>query len=283
MFDGDNDYMVLNQSSAFNGSSNEFSVELWFKLYNGSETNPVLFSVDYDLLGKDLISFSIPNDNSINFTSYHDGVEEDLVGYNFSYDTNYYVVLEYNGTDKKIYVNSLLVYNRSVGADLNVSSHDIIIGANRDVGGVYDNYFSGLVDEVKISDRALTINDIRSYYLNYDSLAKGCCNYMIPVNANKFGFNNTVHEKNVSYSDKLFFDYFYRGVVDRNVTLYNISDFTSNNVADEYHNFRLDICAARAYDIHGFQSENNTNITVSVPVFGGDNGDCSELVKQGIY
>jgi hypothetical protein len=64
----------------------------------------------------------------------------------------------YDGTTLRLYVNAIQVGSRALPGSMAVSSGVLRIGGN----SVWGEYFSGLIDEVRIYNRALTPAQIQS-------------------------------------------------------------------------------------------------------------------------
>ena len=104
------------------------------------------------------------------------------------------------------------------------------------------------------------------------------------INPNKFDYNESFYLQNVSYSSKLFYDAYNRGI-SNNITLWNLTNVTSGNVDDYYYNFLYDNCLHAAFNVEEYANA-NLNISddwVVHPVDTIDGGSCSNLVKFGVY
>jgi hypothetical protein len=64
----------------------------------------------------------------------------------------------YDGTTLRMFVNGVEVSNRAVGGNIRTSTGVVRIGGN----GVWGEYFSGLIDDVKIYNRALSASEIQA-------------------------------------------------------------------------------------------------------------------------
>ena len=141
-------------------------------------------------------------------------------------------------------------------------------------------YFQGLIDEVKFYNPTLTDQELEQNYYNYKGYAKGCCNYLNLVNPTKLGYNSSIYDNNISYNNKIFYDYFKRG---GNLTpnkydfsVYNFTNFTSLNPNLNYYNFKVDVCMLQAYSI---QAWNGTGLIK----FGRYNSSCANMIRAGLY
>ena len=160
-FDGVDDYVNCGSSSSLSAPS-QLTVEAWF--------NPSNFpSGLHQIVGKQTY-----------YNEYRlvlDG--NDLQGHIFSSSTGYVVkssssgvylttniwyhaIMTYDGTTFKLYLNGNLVDSLNISITINPNSNSLTIGTNND----NDYFFPGLIDEVRIYNRALTASEIQDHYLN---------------------------------------------------------------------------------------------------------------------
>ncbi|MFW5705348.1 MAG: hypothetical protein ACOCXG_05935, partial [Nanoarchaeota archaeon] len=125
----------------------------------------------------------------------------------------------------------------------------------------------------------LSEQEISNSYYNFDSLEKGCCNFISLVNYNELGYNSSAYLKNISSSSKLFYDKF-DGGINRNISLYQIRGMTSFDTDEEYYNLLLDECLMEAFHVLNF---NESVVESESYHVGEDNGNCSKLIQDGIY
>jgi hypothetical protein len=67
-----------------------------------------------------------------------------------------YVALTYDGTTQRLFVNGTQVATRATTGAIQVTNSPLWIGGNNP----YGEYFNGLIDEVRVYNRALTQNEI---------------------------------------------------------------------------------------------------------------------------
>ncbi len=68
----------------------------------------------------------------------------------------------YDGTNLCLYVNGLKAGSQVIPGGMVVSSHNLSIGGN----GIWGEYFTGMIDEVRVYSRALTAGEIQSDMIN---------------------------------------------------------------------------------------------------------------------
>lgn len=279
-FDGIDDYVTLDQFS-FNQNNADYAVELWFKPYS-ENTNKALFGIRYNDAGTNYLLLTMTGSNSLGFRSTQSVGGEDVLFANYSGSiVNRYnhIIIQQRGSTKEIYLNSRLLNSSSVSGVLESFEDDnITFAADIDVGDDYNQFFEGIIDEVKIYNRSLSSTEIENNYFNFDGASKGCCNYITLINPNTFGYNTTGFDDNVSFSSAHFYD-FYIDAEYKNITLYNITNFTSTTTDNNYYNFRVDLCLLQAFSIFDFALTPDPQTYKAVD---GTN-TCEDLIRLGYY
>lgn len=107
------------------------------------------------------------------------------VGYNLSTTDWTHIVATFNGTDEKIYVNGVLINTTTFAPTtlMTNTNNRVILGVAG--WGVSNTYYQGEIDEFKIFNRALSLEEIKaSYdnsiyrlYHNFTGLSNGNYNY----------------------------------------------------------------------------------------------------------
>ena len=69
-----------------------------------------------------------------------------------------HVALTYDGTTMQLYVNGVLAASQARTGSIQASSNPLWIGGN----SPYGEYFQGLIDEIRIYNRALTQAEIQA-------------------------------------------------------------------------------------------------------------------------
>jgi len=78
----------------------------------------------------------------------------------FSNGTWYHIVATYDGANMKLYVDGKLIGQQAQTGNLAQTAWDLLIGIRRD----NSNPFDGIIDEVRIYNRALSVEEIQSLY-----------------------------------------------------------------------------------------------------------------------
>jgi hypothetical protein len=279
-FDGADDYINLTTKNNILSilGQESYSVEIWFKPYELNKSFNLFIQKDTLDIGYDNLS-----------KRFYFGDNRLLYTYSSVFDINkskyYYLVIIRNkgGNRNQFYIDGELIGDvPAIGWNpLNSGSETSFASGNFPNGALTNSFFNGLIDEIKITNKTLTQDEIKRNYYNYDSFSKGLANYIVPINPNKFGFNTPAYGDLVSYSDKLFFDYYFRNLNRNiNITLFNVTNITSSQFSENYYNFLVDICLKVAYSIDTY---NHTFSPSRVVKFGNDSGDCNVLVSKGIY
>ncbi|RVT77498.1 hypothetical protein EOD40_06760 [Flavobacterium sufflavum] len=153
-FDGVDDN--INFKNKFSLDSGNFSIEAWVKSNTTNGNTQTILSKHlspsatngYDLrIVNNLISF---NWNNTSIVAAH------------SIDTNrwYHIAVTFNGTNYKLYIDGILDKTTS-GANPIANSVDFIIGAMSQNTYTPYNYFNGWIDELRIWNTELTVEQIR--------------------------------------------------------------------------------------------------------------------------
>jgi len=186
-FDGIDDN--INFKNNFNLNSGNFSIEAWVKsnATNGNTQTIISkrFSTGstdgYDLrLVNNRISFNWNNGNSITST------------YPISINRWYHIAVTFNGTNYNLYIDGIAVQTPVSGSNpVQNSAVDFIVGAMAQNNTTPFNYFNGWMDELRIWNVELTVNQIRQMMnqeiINDGSNVKGV---IVPKNISGLSWTN---------------------------------------------------------------------------------------------
>ena len=158
-FDGVNDFVNCGNDVSLN-PTDAVTVECWFKLDIASEGEtsyiPIIRRNNTYLLRADKGT----SGNKFSFFIY-DGTDWEPGAYSvsqFAFGVWYHIVGTYDGQHVKIYVNGKL-------KGLSARTGAMPLNENNTVVGFWDDwYFSGLIDEVRVYNRALLAEEIKNLY-----------------------------------------------------------------------------------------------------------------------
>jgi hypothetical protein len=216
-FDGSKDYISI--PSGIDISNSSFSVDMWakssssgsyeFLLGQGSASNNQGLHIGFRDSG--VFTFAFYNDDLDTSTVYVD-------------DEWHYWVCSYDASTnaRKIYRDGLLVASDTASADYQ-GTGELTIGA-RLFGVAY--YFDGLIDEVRISDVARSIDEIRQSYeagrrihpikvnfkadLESSNLISGVSDTSFTINEQNYGTDDYI--ENIDIGEKIVIKESYQGI-----------------------------------------------------------------------
>jgi Leucine-rich repeat (LRR) protein len=153
--DGSGDYVRLPDESLFDFSDDAFTVEVWFRSDN--------FSQDWQaIVNKGDNTWRLQrteNTDYLTFDTNHDGFSDHILCGHIPVNDNqwHHAAAVFDGTYKYLYVDGVLDCKRSVPNAIETDDNDVTIGHNVDKP---TRDFKGEIDEVRIWNRALSIEEI---------------------------------------------------------------------------------------------------------------------------
>lgn len=159
-------HLVFNGSNSYVNCGNPSSLNISGPITINVIFNPSVWNtgVWYSLVTKGDTSYRVQNANGTQGMDFGTtGLSEiDTVGYSLL-DTNrwYMATSVYDGTFKRIYVNSVLDKTTQVTGSLSTNSFNVYIGENSQATG---RYFNGKIAAVQIYNTALTQDDINKNF-----------------------------------------------------------------------------------------------------------------------
>lgn len=160
-FDGTDDYVEILHSSSVDISGDKITLEAWIKAYalpaDGERWVILNKNHAYALQVADSGKVRVWLGPLTTFVQ-TDNPE-------ISTGVWYHLVGVYDGSSVKIYVNGILKKEVIKSGDQASSDNNITVGAKPPEG-----YFNGIIDEVKIYDRALDVSEISVHYNDVSSL-----------------------------------------------------------------------------------------------------------------
>ncbi len=164
-FDGIDDYVDCGDSS--NLYLNSFTVMAWVK--SNTEIGQDRWRHKYIVHKKYNYELSWAHstdpdyDKAIIFQSQNNVWNKAQIASPLNSAVWYFITGTYDGTELKIYLNGNLENGAVVSENTRMSQNPLVIGAVTPVEG---HFFNGLIDEVAIYDRALSISEIQEHYQN---------------------------------------------------------------------------------------------------------------------
>ncbi|MCR4284168.1 MAG: fibronectin type III domain-containing protein [Parcubacteria group bacterium] len=161
-FDGVDDAVQIADGGAFNFGSGDFTVSAWFKTSSIQTKNIISkyigsgrYAFNLQVGGSGLISFMSSDGASKQIgaadTPYEDGAWHHIVGVKDS-------------AQLTLYIDNVLKGSTPFGGTVENSNYKTYIGARGYNNLPQDNYFPGLLDDVRIYNRALTQSDVATLY-----------------------------------------------------------------------------------------------------------------------
>lgn len=161
-FDGVDDYVNCGHNPSLD-ITGDITIEAWINTYT---TTPFV----QDIVEKrsdggqnwDDFSFYIRSNDELSFHTSMMGAATiyETSNLNLKTHTWYHVAATYNSTTLKIYCNGLEVLSENDASGIAVNSYETWIGNNDYI----DEYFNGMIDEVRIYNRTLTEGEINAHY-----------------------------------------------------------------------------------------------------------------------
>jgi hypothetical protein len=158
-FDGVDDY--INIGSIYDVDTNDLGISLWVSFDTNASDNQFLTNGSTSMSDQNYFALTYANGGTskIRFASQGDTWENLYTSSTQSTDTWYYIYIEKVGSTAKIYIDGVLSSSSSDhGGDIG-NVYDWVIGK-----GHQDQLFDGLIDDLRIYNRALTTDEISTLY-----------------------------------------------------------------------------------------------------------------------
>jgi len=161
-FDGEDDYVEVPDSDSLD-ITDEITIEVWVKPKVVDSTYHWVVSKDS---GNNNLAYllGLSSDNEFRFLTRNANADV-LTGLSVSADVWYHIVGVDDGVNIKIYQNGVLANSAPVSGEFVVNDIDVIVGARTATNPI--QFFNGIIDEVRIWERALTPTEIEILYNNY--------------------------------------------------------------------------------------------------------------------
>jgi hypothetical protein len=153
-FDGVNDYVEVGNNAAFD-ITEQITISAWVNPNDAGDGqhNPFVGKGDH------VYALKHASNNSIEFFIYDDGWYTANVSVDSSFNGEWHHVLgTYDGSEVKTYVDGILGATNAHQGSIDVQTHNLTIAINSEER---DRLYNGMIDEVKIYNRALSAGEIR--------------------------------------------------------------------------------------------------------------------------
>jgi trimeric autotransporter adhesin len=166
-FDGIDDH--INFKNEFNLNSDSFSIEVWIKSNVTNGNTQTIFSKRLNTSSTDGYDLRLIN-NSFSF-NWNNG---NAITSTYPIDSNrwYHIAVTFSGSDYNLYIDGILVAGPITGSNPTLNSVNFIVGAMDQNNITPFNYFNGWMDELRIWNTELTVNQIRQM-MNQEIMAEG--------------------------------------------------------------------------------------------------------------
>jgi len=165
-FDGTDDYVDAGNGASLNVTN--ITISSWFKVTSYlAASNPRIISKPAQAGHSDpyeVYSLQFPTASSFNYTMRIsvDGTDYDVdSGLSPSTGQWHHGVATFDGTNVKLYIDGILLKTESHPGSITTSIYDVYIGDYPRATGCH---FNGLIDEVRIYNRALSADEVRYHY-----------------------------------------------------------------------------------------------------------------------
>ena len=155
-FEGTDDH--INFKNKFNLNSGSFSIEAWIKSNVTNNNTQTIFSKRFDTNSTDGYDLRLVNNYlSFNWNDGHSITSNHLISSN----RWYHIAVTFSGSNYNLYIDGILVKGSISGSNPTVNTENCIVGAMDQSNSTPINYFNGWIDELRIWNTELTVNQIR--------------------------------------------------------------------------------------------------------------------------
>jgi len=160
-FDGVDDY--VNRATCSGLSTSAITIEFWSK-QAGTKSS---FMHPIGVFGGHKVTVYIfPNSYTYNYKFNIGGTRYDEASIATLDGNWHHIVMTFDGSKIKCYVDSVLKVDKSAPGSITKTDDSVFIGTTGTGSSHSTNYFKGLIDEVRIYNRALTASEVKDHYLN---------------------------------------------------------------------------------------------------------------------
>lgn len=178
-FDGQTGYIQIDNNAALQKITNEFTITVWAKLSPASRSTWFTICCKSDspneFYDNPHFRFQLSNSQVSVNTEYTSEWTE-----TFQKNKWFFLAVSVSSTNKKVYIDGLLKFNKIIDNEFEVNSQPLLIG--RDIPGS-DEFFHGTLDDLRIYNKALSSSEIEAIYENNtdSSLQSPCAPPPLPT------------------------------------------------------------------------------------------------------
>ena len=187
-FDGIDDH--INFKNEFNLNSGSFSIEVWVKSNATNGNTQTILSKRFNTNSTDGYDLRLIN-NSISF-NWNNG---NAITSTYPIDGNrwYHIAVTFSGSNYNLYIDGILVTGPISGVNPSSNSVNFIVGAMDQNNVTPFNYFNGWMDELRIWNTELTLDQIHQM-MNQEIMADGSNvkGAIVPKNTSGLTWTNLV-------------------------------------------------------------------------------------------
>ncbi len=171
LLDGVNDYLLFLGTISNTFNTIDFSLSIYIKPTNGVGVQDIISK--RDACGEDR-SFGInyaSGSNFINVQLSQDASREAPVSAQLDFGSCWsHIVFVRSGNRSQLFIDGELIQERSADSRVQIDNNAELNIANGECVGITENRFAGLVDELKVYNRALRLEEIQALYLAPDRI-----------------------------------------------------------------------------------------------------------------
>ncbi len=160
-FDGTG-YINIPNSSTLQIPSNQMTISTWINISGVPNGNvPIICKSDNPDIPQYTLNFHGPKNHVAFGVRTSTGLLQANFDYVFNYNEWYFVAITWDGSVVTLYINNNIVLSKNLAATMLADNNPLEIG--RDVPGATE-YFQGMLDNLRIYDRALNGQEISALY-----------------------------------------------------------------------------------------------------------------------
>lgn len=172
LLDGEDDYVQFLGTVANTFSTIDFTISMYIKPTNPIGPQDILSKQDACSVDRSFAIRFLSSSNSISATMSQDAMRSATVEGALDIEPCWYhVVFIRRGNRSQLFIDGLLVDEQAAESRVNIENNAAFGIANGECVGITDRRFAGLIDELRIYERALRVEEVRALNLQPDRIA----------------------------------------------------------------------------------------------------------------